>query len=202
MSKAKQLGDLMLNWNSSSKVMEHNIPTLNQYMPITSGTGQQLAYYGTVGSAAASSTHIGFYNITFEDKPYAPKFMTISFQGYISSGTYYWSWRLRNTTQGFTVPVVNQFAEHGQVVHETNNLRNSTAQIEFWGNVHQMSDQPWVSFDCSSCNNGDTLQIQLSADNDSGTVFTNGSQTLYADDYRVWYGIFPGIINSGNIDQT
>jgi hypothetical protein len=115
-----------------------------------------------------------------------PKVLSISFDGYISSGTYYWTWRLSNARTGSVLPSLGGY-------HSYKSYVSSGGGIQYRGNVHAMSAQPARAFDASDCLTGDTIRLELSASNGEGdVVYTNGSQTLYVDNIVWWVGALSG----------
>ena len=101
-------------------------------------------------------------------------YISCTFEGYIQSGTYWWTWRLYNSTRS---EVLTPFLG-------ANRLDNTSGYgtIAYIGAVHSYSRQPYVAFKKSaSTQTGDTIQLQLHASNGGGSVlYTNPSQTLYA----------------------
>jgi hypothetical protein len=115
-----------------------------------------------------------------------PKVLSVAFDGYITSGTYYWTWRLFNARSGTYLPALGGYHSH-------HTYFSSGGGVRYRGNVHQMSAQPARAFDASDCLPGDTIRLELSASNGEGSeVFTNGSQTLYIDNVSWWMGALSG----------
>jgi hypothetical protein len=108
--------------------------------------------------------------------------ISVTFFSYISSGSYYYTWRVYDVTAGNVVLPVrpNEYDWYG-------NSNGTGGGFRFEGNVHQASQQAARCFDLTG-RGGNTLRLEASASNGTGDyVYTNGSQTLYADQI-FWYG--------------
>ena len=139
--------------------------------PIESGS--TLRQQDGSGSGAATGW-VAVNSTTWDWDVNQSHYISCTFEGYISSGTYYWTWRLYNSTRSeYLIPFLG-----------ANRLDNSAGygSIAYLGAVHSYSRQPYVAFKKSaSTQTGDTIQLQLHASNAGGTTLqTNASQTLYA----------------------
>ena len=108
--------------------------------------------------------------------------MSVTFHGYISSGSYYWTWRIFDVTANTVVQPID-----GPCSYHWYGGGSGVGGFRFRGPVHNAAQQPARVFDVSGrAGNGMTLEMRPS--NGSGdVVYTNASQTLYADQI-FWYG--------------
>lgn len=110
-------------------------------------------------------------------------YMSCTFNGYISGGTYYWTWKMYNATR----------SEDLIPFEGANRLSSTHNNIQFIGSVHASSRQPWMAFKKSTNTvAGDTISLQLHASNGGGTVLHTSSQVLYASDIAWHMGIATG----------
>jgi len=139
--------------------------------PIESGS--TIRTQGGTGSGAATGW-VSVASTTWDIDVNETHYMSCSFEGYIQSGTYWWTWRLYNSTRSeYLIPFLG-----------ANRLDNTSGygNVAYIGYVHSYSRQPWVAFKKSaSTQTGDTIQLQLHASSGGGSIlYTNASQTLYA----------------------
>ena len=139
--------------------------------PIESGS--TIRTQGGTGSGAATGW-VSVASTTWDIDVNETQYMSCSFEGYIQSGTYWWTWRLYNSTRSeYLIPFLG-----------ANRLDNTSGygSIAYIGSVHSYSRQPWVAFKKSaSTQTGDTIQLQLHASSGGGNIlYTNAAQILYA----------------------
>ena len=170
---------------------------------MTSGTSPRVWNSLGVSSASANSAS-GVdmnkkYTLNF-NRGY-PRLMTVAFRGYISGGTYYFSWAIKNFTTGNMIPTmihdVDNASEYGG---SGSNTRRTISTIQgnqefncgvvFIGNVHNMSSQLFATFDMSNESHGDSVGLVMAASSGAGTSwYSNPSQTLYAENLNAWMGV-------------
>ena len=170
---------------------------------MTSGTSPRVWNSLGVSSASANSAS-GVdmnkkYTLNF-NRGY-PRLMTVAFRGYISGGTYYFSWAIKNFTTGNMIPTmihdVDNASEYGG---SGSNTRRTISTIQgnqefncgvvFIGNVHNMSSQLFATFDMSNESHGDSVGLVMAASSGAGTSwYSNPSQTLYAENINAWMGV-------------
>ena len=150
-------------------------------------------------NAVAGNTANGW--MTMSDAPTLPSSSVLESWGnmismtmfsYITSGSYYYTWRVYDVTAGTVVLPVrsNEYQWSG-------NLDGSGGGFTFRGNVHQASQQPGRCLDVTG--RGDhQIRLEMSASSGNGSVlYTNASQTLYADQI-FWYGGFMSGMHNEN----
>jgi hypothetical protein len=101
---------------------------------------------------------------------------TVSFDSFIQSGTYYYTWRVFNKTKNTVCTKVS-----GQFQRQLSNFGN----FSFTGSVHAYSTQSMTGF---AVDPGDELALQLNGSNAAGTVLNNNSQVLYVRNLYVFSG--------------
>lgn len=173
----------LMRYNTSGQWMEYYDG--QEWVPMVFGATLHTWTNNTV-SAVADATFKVLDSISCPDFGNRPKVLSASFDGYIQAGSYYWTWRLYNSTRSAVLPTLGGY-------HSYNSFVTSGGGIQFRGNVHVMSSQPARAFDASACVAGDTIQLQLSASNgDGSSPAVNASQTLYADNTNYWLGALVG----------
>lgn len=196
MSKAKQLGDLMLNYDSTKQYMSFYNQNYSGPQVLMPAGGDLYTYSAGTSSDTASTTHVQMKAFTYSDTR-GSKIYSIMFKSYISSGSYYYSWAVKNRTTGNFIPPVfyNHTSLTGSAATRTIDGVVRKCQFGLEGSTHNLSSQPMVAFDFSNESNGDTIDIVMSADvNGNGdTLTTNASQTLYLSNLTVLSGLHSGI---------
>ena len=130
---------------------------------------------------------------------YGNSLVSVTLTGYITSGTYYWSWALKNTTTGNFLPIVSRggYYASGAKTRSISTIQGNQTHncvVPYVGGVHNNSSQNWASFDASNESNGDTFQFWFAADDGAGsTWYANASQTLYVSEIIWAYGTVQGI---------
>ena len=171
----------LMRYNTTGQWMEYYDGT--EWVPMVFG-----AFLWTRTDTTASQTSSGWMNMDAVSCPdfYArPKVISVSFDGYIQSGPYYWTWRLYNGTKGQYLPPLGGYHSFSQFVA-------SGGGITYRGGVHNMSAQPARAFDASACSTGDTIYLQMSASSGDGSILYTGSQILYSDNIGWWMGALSG----------
>ena len=114
---------------------------------------------------------------------------SLTFSGYISGGAYYYTWRLFDVTDNSIVQPItgpSSYQWYGAGV---------TGGFGFKGYVHSSSNQPARVFDITG-RGGNGITLEMSAANSAGsTLYTNASQTLYADQVFLYAGAMTGMHN-------
>jgi hypothetical protein len=114
---------------------------------------------------------------------------SLTFEGYISGGAYYWTWRLFDVTDNSIVQPIT-----GPSSYEWYGA-SGTGGFTFKGYVHTSSNQPARVFDITG-RGGNGITLEMSASNGAGSVLqTNASQTLYADQVFLYAGAMTGMHN-------
>jgi len=112
---------------------------------------------------------------------------SLTFFGYISSGAWYWTWRLFDVTDNSIVQPItgpSSYQWHGA---------NDTGGFSFTGSVHSNTNQAARVFDITG-RGGNGITLEMSASNGAGSSLqTNASQTLYADQIFLYAGAMTGI---------
>lgn len=112
---------------------------------------------------------------------------SLTFSGYISSGGYYYTWRLFDVTDNSIVQPItgpSSYRWWGS---------SGTGGFSFRGYVHSNSNQPARVFDVTG-RGGNGITLEMSASNGVGDVlYTSASQTLYADQIFLYAGAMTGM---------
>lgn len=201
MSKARNLGDAFIE--TTDGALKWYSPNAGKMVASTAVMGTNYLYYDMLSITGVNGGSQHAVVTSFSANTVRSPFITMMCKGYISSGTYYWSWNLYNSTQGFTLCPLSQATNNSSYTGQFGSATTSNAnmfgttvntQIGQWGATHSISSQHNVVFDISQCTTGDTIQVRLSCDNNGqgGTLNTNGSQTIYMDDIRIWTGVVGG----------
>ena len=170
---------------------------------VTSGTSPRVWNSLGVSSASANSaTGVDMnkkYTLNFNRG--FPRLMTVAFRGYISGGTYYFSWGIKNFTTGNMIPTMIHDVNLASVYGGSgSNTRRTISTIQgnqefncgvlFIGNVHNMSSQIFATFDLANESHDDSVGLVMAASSGSGTSwYSNPSQTLYAENLNAWFGV-------------
>jgi len=116
--------------------------------------------------------------------------MSVTFHGYISSGTYYWTWRVYDVTANTVVQPISgpsSYLWYGNPADD--------GGFRFRGGVHYASQQPARVLDVTG-RGGNGIILEMRPSNSSGsTPHTNSSQTLYADQIFWYAGAMTGMHN-------
>ena len=114
--------------------------------------------------------------------------MSVTFKGYISGGTWYWTWRIYDVTDNSVVqPISGPSSQHWY------GGGSGTGGFRFRGYVHGYSHQPARVFDVTG-RGGNGMTLEMRPSNGSGDVpQTNSSQTLYADQIFWYSGAMTGM---------
>ena len=120
--------------------------------------------------------------------------MSVTFFGYISSGTYYWTWRVFDVTANTVVQPVS-----GPSTVQWHGPGSSDAEqdggFRFRGSVHSNTNQPARVLDVTG-RGGNGITLEMRPSNGNGDVpQTNSSQTLYADNIFWYAGAMTGMHN-------
>ena len=198
-SNAEKLGSLMLH--GGQRGISYRDTTSNRIGTVVTPHYSHRADYVNQTSASANSAN-GVYlgrSVTYQTG-YGSPYLSITLKGYISSGTYYWSWALWNGTQSHFVPLaahdVGGYSKQAKTrtisTIQGNQTRNCV--VPYRGGVHNMSSQNWATFDCTNENHGDALYIYGAADDGGGgTWYDNASQTIYIEEVLIGYGMATGV---------
>lgn len=173
----------LMRYNTSGQWMEYYDG--QEWVPMVFGA-TLYTWTNNTQSAVADATFKVLDSFSCPNFDNRPKVLSASFDGYIQAGSYYWTWRLYNSTRSAVLPTLGGY-------HSYNSFVTSGGGIQYRGNVHVMSSQPARAFDASACVTGDTIQLQLSAGSQDGvSVVANASQTLYVDNTNYWMGALVG----------
>jgi hypothetical protein len=173
----------LMRYNTTGQWMEYYDGV--EWVPMVFGA-YLLTWSNTNYGLDAGSTWRNMGTLSCPDFGSRPKVLSVSFDGYITSGTYYWTWRLYNARTGSVLPSLGGY-------HSYKSYVSSGGGVQYKGNVHGMSAQPARAFDASDCISGDTIRLELSASTGEGdVVYTNAAQTLYVDNINWWAGALVG----------
>ena len=198
-SNAEKLGSLFLH--GGERGIAFRDTKASRINTVVTPHYRHTADYPAQTSATANSTN-GVYlgrSVTYNGGTYGTPYLSITLQGYISSGTYYWSWALWNGTQNHFVPIAASSVAGYSANAKTRSIttiqgaQSMNCVVPYRGAVHNMSSQPWVTFDCRNETQGDALYIYGSADGGSGGTWYSGSQTIYIKEVLIGYGSVTGI---------
>ena len=141
-------------------------------------------------STVTSTTNTTFrtmHSYSFSWSSGIPKVLSIGFTGWNASGANYWGWRLFNSTKSSAVPILSSQVPLSESI-------SAGHGIAFFGTPHNASAQPYVVFDLSDSDSGDTLQIQMSnMTGGSGSNITSSTQQLNFQNVKIWRGIVLGL---------
>ena len=162
---------------------------------------RHVADYNSQTTASTNSANgVSLGRSTTYNTNYGTPYISITLQGYISSGTYYWAWALWNGTQNHFVPIAASSVAGYSAQAKTRSIttiqgaQSMNCVVPYKGAVHNMSSQPWVTFDCRNETHGDALYIYGAADNGSGGQwYDNASQTIYIKEVLIGYGPTTGM---------
>lgn len=114
---------------------------------------------------------------------------SLTFFGYISSGSYYWTWRLFDVTDNSIVQPITGPSSYDWWG------TSGTGGFRFTGSVHSNTNQAARVFDITG-RGGNGITLEMSASNGAGSALqTNASQTLYADQIFLYAGAMTGMHN-------
>ena len=112
---------------------------------------------------------------------------SLTFFGYISSGAWWYTWRLFDVTDNSVVQPItgpSSYDWYGA---------SGTGGFSFTGSVHSNTNQAARVFDITG-RGGNGITLEMSASNGAGSSLqTNASQTLYADQIFLYAGAMTGI---------
>ena len=198
-SIAQKTGDLMLH--GGERGIAFRDTKAGRIQTVVTPHYVHISDYPSETSSSASSSN-GVYlgrSFTYQTS-YGTPYVSITFQGHISSGTYYWSWGLYNGTQSHWVPIaasdVSGLSSSGKTRTISTIQGNQTMKcaVPYRGAVHNRSSQPWVTFDCRNEANGNALYIYGSASSGGGdSWYSNSSQTIYIREVLIGYGPATGM---------
>jgi len=150
--------------------------------------------------ASTNSANGVYLGRSFNYSNYGTPYCSITLQGYISSGTYYWSWALWNGTQNHWVPIAASSVSGYSAQAKTRTIttiqgaQSMNCVVPYRGAVHNMSSQPWVTFDLRNETVGNALYIYGAADNGGGGQwYDNANQTIYIKEVLIGFGSVTGV---------
>lgn len=198
-SIAQKTGDLMLH--GGKRGIAYRDSHIGRISTVVGPHWARRYNYEGQTSASASSAD-GVYlgrSITYQPSSYGSPYLSITLQGMISSGTYYWAWALWNGTQSHWVPLaVHDLPNYSKsaktrTISTIQGNQTMNCVVPYIGAVHNTSSQSWATFDCRNESDGDALYIYGAADNGSGqTWYANASQTIYIKEVLIGYGFVTG----------
>ena len=147
----------------------------------------------SVASATASGWRTMSSTVTLPDNSVITNnwggMLSTTFFGYISSGSYYWAWRIYDVTANeIVLPIDGPCSYHWYGAGGVGGFR-------FRGSVHSASNQAARVFDVTG-RGGNGLTLEMSASNGSGSTNETSSQTLYADQIFWYAGAMTGMHNT------
>ena len=202
-SLAQKLGHLMLH---SANNLDHAVSFRNpatsriQKLPAPMGTwrwNSSAAVNVSTNSAqgVGSGKSFGYNGHT----TYGNALVSVTMTGYITSGTYYWSWALKNTTTGNFLPIVSRggYYASGAKTRSISTIQGNQTMncvAPYVGSVHSYASQNWVTFDASNESSGNTFEIWVSASDQPGsTWYDNAGQSVYIKEAVMCYGTVTGM---------
>lgn len=153
----------------------------------------------SAGESSLSNSASGWKNLksfTFAGGSNNRKVATVGFTGYITAGSYYWTWRLYNAREGAAVPLMAGPQDNFSTSDAGVTNIAAGGGIHFEGNVHQYSAQSYKAFDFRDGIDGDTIYLQLRGHTTGGgsvAGLVDNSQTLYVKQFIVFHGFVTGI---------
>ncbi|MAI17173.1 MAG: hypothetical protein CMH04_00760 [Marinovum sp.] len=153
----------------------------------------------SVASASGTGWRTVSSTVTLPSNSYLATYwanmMSVTFFGYISSGTYYWTWRVFDVTANTVVqPISGPSSNHWYGAGSSQDAEDDGG-FRFRGSVHQNTNQPARVLDVTGRGgNGMTLEMRPSNGNGDAPQ-TNASQTLYADQIFWYAGAMTGMHN-------
>lgn len=199
MSKAKQLGDLMLNWSDNGRYLNFYNKNTAKFQPHPiAQSAYRSGSLGTGSNTATSANGLQMKNLGTYSANDGNRIYSVMFKGYISTGSHYFTWGLWNRTQTHWCVPVDQgngyIVPTGAAWQRTISGVTYNCAITYRGSVHQNSSQTIAAFDLSHETHGDTMDLYMAASNSAGTApAASASQTLYADDALMFNGTASGI---------
>ncbi|QZI94461.1 hypothetical protein MelnitzEXVC044M_181 [Methylophilales phage Melnitz EXVC044M] len=126
---------------------------------------------------------------------YWANMMSVTFFSYISSGTWYYNWRVYDVTANTVVqPISGPSSNHWYGAGSSLDAEDDGG-FRFRGAVHQASQQPARVLDVTG-RGGNGITLEMRPSNGNGDVpQTNASQTLYADQIFWYAGAMTGMHN-------
>lgn len=198
MGQARDAAQSMVRFDTTRRTVVFHDPNHANTLPV--GNADTPSYY-SLNDGPHSSTADGVKQmLTFTyQEGYSTRYWTVAMTGYISSGTYYYSWGLYNTTQSVYVPLAGQNNSYltGTAWQRTINGESYDCRAK-WAqrSVHSYAAQTAVTFDMSNEAQGNTIALVMTASNNTGTTTnTNASQTLYCKEVMIWAGFAPYGVN-------
>ena len=202
-SLGQKLGHLMLHSaNNLDNAVSFRNPTTSRIQKLPAPQATWRVNNSAAASVSASSADGVGTGKTFGytgHTTFSNSLISATFTGYISSGTYYWSWAIKNTTTGNFLPIVSggpYYASNAKTrtisTIQGNQTMNCVAPYQ--GSVHSYASQNWVTFDASNESSGNTFELWVAAsDQPGGTWYANASQTIYAKEFVMCYGMVTGM---------
>ena len=197
-SNAQKLGNLMLHGGDRG-ILFRDTNSSRISSVVSPHWARRHNHEGQTSSPANSAN--GVYlgrSMTYQTNMESP-YVSITLQGYISSGTYYWAWALWNGTRSRFVPLavhdVPNYSKHAKTRTISTIQGNQTYNcvVPYIGAVHNTSSQSWATFDCRNEINGDVLYIYGAADAGDGSQwYDNANQTIYIREVLMGYGFVTG----------
>ena len=176
----------MIRFNSSLRIFE-GYSSLGKWEAMP--TAQAHIFNWNISTISSTSNTTFRDMTTFTYTARGPKIISVGITAYNNSGAYYWVWRLYNSTKSAAVSLLDSSTLPG------NDVSNGGG-IEFRGGVHNAAAQPYVNFDMSGVDDGDTIAIQMS-NHTTGQGSVGGlvasSQQLNLDKYVAFHGIVTGL---------
>lgn len=197
-SNAEKLGSLFLH--GGERGIAFRDTKAGRINTVVTPHYRQTADYNTQTQASTNSANGVYLGRSFNYSNYGTPYCSITLQGYISSGTYYWSWALWNGTQNHWVPIaassISGYSSQAKTrtITTIQGAQSMNCVVPYRGAVHNMSSQPWVTFDLRNETVGNALYIYGAADNGSGSQwYDNANQTIYIKEVLIGFGSVTGV---------
>ena len=202
-SLAQKLGHLMLHSaNNKDHAISFRNPATSRIQKLPAPQATWRVNNSAVASVSTNSAdgvgtgkNFGYTgHTTFNNS-----LISATFTGYISSGTYYWSWAIKNTTTGNFLPIVSRggYYASGAKTRSISTIQGNQTMncvAPYQGSVHSYASQNWVTFDASNESSGNTFELWVAAsDQPGGQWYANAGQTIYVKEFVVCYGMVTGM---------
>lgn len=191
-------GNLTIGSDSLSYSSDLQQTLVNNQQILNGGT---YFTYSAGESSSANNNASGFKNLksfSFPTPGANRKVISVGFTSYISSGSYYYTWRLYNAREGAPLPFLPGLQDSFFTGDSESTVSNIAAGggIRFEGGVHNYSAQSIKAFDASFCLSGDTIYLQMcghtSGGGDVAGLRSDNAQVLYVKHFMVYRGVVHG----------
>jgi len=114
--------------------------------------------------------------------------ISVRLDAYITSGPYWYTWRLYNAREGAPLPALGNGYPGGGYSSTPQNYISIGGGVSHRGSVHTWSSQPTFYFDATDVVAGDQLYVQMTPSNSSGGTTFAYTQECHMRYIKIWYG--------------